>query len=62
MGTDEINVLIKDAKRKLSLHECALRDRARPMCAHNFVERPVRGPRDNGEFECVCTKCGLIYG
>ena len=28
-------------------------------CIHNFRKRPVSGPRDNGEYEYVCTKCGL---
>ena len=28
-------------------------------CIHNFRKCPVSGPRDNGEYEYVCTNCGL---
>ena len=61
LHTAEIRVLIKDAKRRVVLLEEALQERERRSCAHAFIERPVSGPRDNGEREYVCTKCGFIY-
>ena len=61
MDTNEITDIINDMKRQLTFYEGVLRKRARPICAHKFVERPVSGPRDNGEFEYVCTECGRTY-
>ena len=61
MDAAEIRVLVKDAKRRVVLLEEALQERERRSCAHAFIERPVSGPRDNGEREYVCTKCGFIY-
>ena len=61
MGTAKFRTLIKDAKRRAVLLEEALQERERRSCAHAFIERPVSGPRDNGEREYVCTKCGFIY-
>ena len=61
MHAAEIRVLIKDAKRRVVLLEEVLQERVRRSCAHTFIARPVSGPRDNGEREHVCTKCGFIY-
>ena len=61
MHAAEIRTLIKDAKRRVVLLEEALQERERRSCTHTFIARPVSGPRDNGEHEHVCTKCGFIY-
>ena len=31
-----------------------------PTCLHNFVTVPVQGPRDNGEMQRKCLKCGVL--
>ena len=58
LDVDEIRVLLRDAKRRAVLLEVALQRR---VCTHHFVERPVSGPRDNGQHEFVCSKCGSVY-
>ena len=61
MGTDDITENIKALKRKLTFYEGVLRERACPICAQKFVERPVNGLRVNGEFQYVCTEGGRTY-
>ena len=58
LDVDELRVLLRDAKRRAVLLEVALQRR---VCSHHLVERPVSGPRDNGQHEFVCSKCGSVY-
>ena len=58
MDVEELRVRLQDAKRRAVLIENELQIRT---CDHTFEARHVSGPRDNNEYEYICSKCGLIY-
>ena len=58
MDVEELRVRLQDAKRRALLIENELQRR---MCDHTFEAHHVSGPRDNNEYEYICSKCGLIY-
>ena len=58
MDVEELRVRLQDAKRRTVLIENELQRRT---CDHTFEARHVSGPRDNNEYEYVCTSCGLSY-
>ena len=57
MGVDELNVCLQETKRRAALIETEMQRRA---CAHTFERRHVIGPRDNNEYEFICSKCGVV--
>ena len=61
IGPEELGAMLHEAKRTVSTLEHRLLDleRCRPACDFNALQKLIpTGPRDNGEFTYVCTKCG----
>ena len=58
LDVDQLRAELQVTKRRATMLEAELKRRT---CNHNFEFRHVSGPRDNGEHELVCSKCGLTY-
>ena len=58
LDVDELHDLLRLTKRRVVMLEAELKRRD---CNHHFVFQHVSGPRDNGEHELVCSKCGLTH-
>jgi hypothetical protein len=60
LGTEELRTLLQAAKGKVArLEQRILEQRRQSECSHDALEKvtPI-GPRDNGEFTYICSKCG----
>ena len=57
MGAADIRLLLRDAKGRAAVIGDELQRRT---CAHTCEACHVSGPRDNNEYEHICTNCGAI--
>ena len=61
IGPEELRAMLQKAKKRVSIleHRLLEQERCQPVCNYEMKVMPS-GPRDNGEFIYVCTKCGRM--
>ena len=59
-STQELERLLRCAKKKVRELEDEIIKREVPLCVHEFEKKLPGGPRDNGEFVYICEKCGRV--
>ena len=59
-STEELERLLRCAKKKVRELEDEITKREKPSCAHQFEKKYPEGPRDNGECYHICVQCGRV--
>ena len=57
-STQELERLLRSAKKKVRELEDEIIKRKVSLCEHEFEKKLPDGPRDNGEYLYICAQCG----
>ncbi len=59
-NTQELERLLRCAKKKVRELEDEIIKRNVSLCEHEFEKKLLDGPRDNGEYHYICARCGRV--
>ena len=59
-STQELERLLRSAKKKVLELEDEIIKREVPLCVHEFEKKLPSGRRDNGEYHYICARCGRV--
>ena len=58
---DSLHIYTQSVTNRIIQRIHVIKEKIQELCEHKFEKRTTGGPRDNGEFDYVCLKCGSKY-